>query len=331
MAKKTILSGMRPTGRLHIGHWMGALSNWVRLQDEYECYFMIADWHALMGEYKQPAKIKAALYDNAADFLAWGIDPAKSALFVQSEVREHLELYAVFSSMTPLGWLERCPTYKDQVQQLQEKEINTHAFLGYPSLMTADIALYGCPAVPVGEDQIPHLELAREVIRRFNGIVGADVLVEPKPILTPVPRLLGLDGRKMSKSFDNCIYLDDEEDVLHKKIFNMLTDTARMRKSDPGNPDVCNLFSNYKCFLPESEHASICEGCRNASRGCVECKKLLKESLNTLLKDKRAYKKELLADPKKIDAVLDAGREKAEKKAKETMRAVRNALGCFRA
>jgi tryptophanyl-tRNA synthetase len=331
MAKKTILSGMRPTGRLHIGHWMGALSNWVSLQDEYDCYFMVADWHALMGEYKNPRGIRPAMYDNVADWLAWGIDPECATVFVQSDVREHLELYAVLSSMTPIGWLERCPTYKDQVQQLQEKEINTHAFLGYPTLQTADIALYGAHAVPVGEDQVPHLELAREVIRRFNGIAGADILVEPKPLLTPVSRLLGLDGRKMSKSFDNCIYLDDDTETLHKKIFNMLTDTARMRKSDPGNPDVCNLFSNYKCFMPESEYATICEGCRTASRGCVECKKLLKESIDKMLAPKRERKKELLADPKNIDAVLDAGREKAQAKAKETMKAVKDALGCFRA
>lgn len=328
--KKRILSGMRPTGRLHIGHWVGALANWVEMQDEYECYFMIADWHALMGEYKNPAKIKDAIYDNLADWLAWGIDPEKAVVFLQSDVVEHLELYAILSTMTPLGWLTRCPTYKDQVNQLQEKEINTHAFLGYPTLQTADIALYGAQVVPVGEDQVPHIELAREVVRRFNGIVDKDVLIEPQPKLTPVPRLLGLDGRKMSKSYDNCIYLDDDDDSLKKKVMGMLTDPARLRKSDPGDPKDCNLFTSYSHFIPEEYHAEICDGCKNATRGCVACKKLLLESFHNMIDEKRARKHELLADKSQLDEILDQGAERARRKAQSVMQEVKAAMGCFR-
>lgn len=328
--KKIILSGMRPTGRLHIGHWVGALSNWVKLQDEYDCCFMVADWHAFMSEYKTPGTIREAMYDNVADWLSWGIDPEKSVVFVQSEVPEHLELYAVLSAMTPVGWLMRCPTYKDQINQLQEKEINTHAFLGYPALQTADIALYGAHCVPVGEDQVPHLELAREVIRRFNAISDQDVLTEPQPLLTSVPRLMGLDGRKMSKSYDNCIYLDEEETVLNKKIMGMFTDPARQRKTDPGDPDACNLFSCYSIFIPSEYHDQIRKGCTSASAGCVECKRLLLESLDKILGDKRRKKRELLADRKIIDRILDKGAQQARVRACKTIEKVRSALGCFR-
>lgn len=328
--KKRILSGMRPTGRLHIGHWMGALSSWVQLQKEYDCYFMIADWHALMSEYKNPKIIKESMYDNLADWLTWGIDPEQSVVFVQSDVPQHLELYAILSTMTPLGWLTRCPTYKDQVQQLKEKEINTHAFLGYPTLQTADIALYSAQCVPVGEDQVPHLELAREVIRRFNGIVCDDVLIEPKPLLTHTPRLLGLDGRKMSKSYDNCIYLDESDESLKKKVMGMFTDPARQRKTDPGDPDVCNLFSNYKCFIPEEYHDNIYDWCRNATSGCMACKKILHEAFHDLIAKKREKKKQLLDDKTELDRILGIGKEKAIVRAEETMQMVRTSLGCFR-
>ena len=328
--KKIILSGMRPTGKLHIGHWVGALSNWVSLQQGYDCYFMVADWHALMSEYKNPKAIKEAMYDNVADWLSWGIEPENSTVFVQSDVPAHIELYSILSTMTPVGWLTRCPTYKDQLSQLQDKEINTHAFLGYPTLQTADIALYGAHSVPVGEDQVPHLELAREVIRRFNGIAKQDILIEPKPLLTENSRLMGLDGRKMSKSYDNCIYLDDEADVLKKKIMGMFTDQARLRKSDPGNPDVCNLFSYYKCFIPQEYHADICSGCRDASRGCVECKKILLESIESIIAPRREQKNKLLSDKTELDKILDAGKEKANQCAETTMKKVKSALGCFR-
>ena len=330
MAKQRILSGMRPTGKLHIGHWVGALENWVNLQDEYECYFMIADWHALMSEYKNPQGIKEATYDNVADWLSWGIDPDKSVVFVQSDVLEHLELYAILSTMTPLGWLTRCPTYKDQIQQLKDKEINTHAFLGYPALQTADIALYQAHCVPVGEDQVPHLELAREVVRRFNTIAKEDILIEPKPLLTETSKLLGLDGRKMSKSYNNCLYLDEDDASLKKKIMGMFTDPARLRKTDPGDPAVCNLFSNYKKFIPSEYHADIDKGCKSASRGCVECKKILLEAMQALLKEKRENKKRLLADRTELDKILDKGKEKAIARAEQTMKKVRKALSCFR-
>jgi len=232
---------MRPTGKLHLGHWVGALSNWVALQEKYKCFFMVADWHALMSEYKNPSVVKDSILDNVSDFLAYGINPEESVLFIQSEVPEHLELFTIFSFLTPLGWLSRCPTFKEQVSQLKDKEINTYSFLGYPALQAADIALYKADAVPVGEDQLPHLELAREIIRRFHFLYHKEVFVEPQAILTKVPRLSGLDGRKMSKSYNNYISLDEDDKSIKNKISNMITDPARIKKEDKGHTDVCNV------------------------------------------------------------------------------------------
>jgi tryptophanyl-tRNA synthetase len=325
MHKKRILSGMRPTGRLHLGHLVGALQNWVRLQDEYECFFMVADWHALMSEYENSAVIGASLYDNVADWLSVGIDPEKSTLFIQSQVPEHLELYMAFSVLTPLGWLERCPTYKEQMRELKDRHIATFAFLGYPVLQAADIALYKAEAVPVGEDQLPHLELTREIVRRFNGLYK-EVFPEPKPVLTQVPRLLGLDGRKMSKSYGNFIALADTPEMIRKKVSGMFTDPKRVRKTDPGHPETCNVHSYYEIFAPEQKEA-VAHACRRAEVGCTECKKNLGEILIAYLAPLQERRRAYAEHPRKLEEIVEAGREKARKVARPTMQEVRQAIG----
>ncbi|MCF7874457.1 MAG: tryptophan--tRNA ligase [Candidatus Omnitrophica bacterium] len=325
MNKKTILSGMRPTGKLHLGHWVGALSNWVNLQKKHHCFFMVADWHALMSEYRNPELVKNATFDNLVDWLSFGIDPEKSTIFRQSEVAEHLELFMILSVITPLGWLWRCPTFKEQIKQLKEKNINTYAFLGYPALQASDIALYKADCVPVGNDQLPHLELAREIVRRFNSFYKNKVLKEPKALLTKVPRLGGLDGRKMSKSYNNYIALDEEDQSLKKKVLGMFTDPARKRKSDPGNPKKCNVFSYYQIINPERED-DIKQWCHHAQKGCVECKKILLESIRAFIAPKREKKREILKDKKKIYDILKRGEDKARQVASLTLKEVKEAM-----
>jgi len=326
MSKKVILSGMRPTGKLHIGHWVGALSNWVKLQEEYECFFMVADWHAVMSEYKNPAVVKDSIYDNLADWLAWGIDPDKATLFIQSDVPEHLELFMILSFITPLGWLSRCPTFKEQVQQLKEKDVNTYAFFGYPALQAADIALYKADCVPVGEDQLPHLELAREIVRRFNSLYKQDVFVEPKALLTEASRLMGLDGRKMSKSYGNVISLDENKESLNTKILAMITDPERIKKSDPGHPDICNVYAYWGVFF-KSEQPAVCDWCKNAQKGCRECKTIFAQKLEELIAPKRVMKQELLNDKGRLCDILSAGKNKAQKRAREVITAAKSAMG----
>jgi len=323
--KKRILSGIRPTGKLHLGHWVGVLSNWVKLQQDYECFFMVADWHALMSEYKNSGLIKDNIIDNVADWLAWGIDPEKSVIFVQSEVSEHAELFMFFSMIVPLGMLYRCPTFKEQMVALKEKDVNTYAFLGYPALQAADILLYNSHSVPVGEDQLPHLELTREIARKFHHIYNCDIFNEPKSILTPVPKLLGSDGRKMSKSYNNCIDLDEDKKTLEKKILSMVTDTARVKKDDPGHPDVCNVFSYHKCFNSDSE-VEIRDWCENAKKGCVDCKKVLLGSLVDIFESKQKKKKEILKDKSYILSILKEGKAKAGVVASDTLVRVRKAV-----
>jgi tryptophanyl-tRNA synthetase len=325
MSKKRILSGMRPTGRLHLGHLVGALNNWVKLQDTYECFFMVADWHALMSEYENVRIIRESLYDNVADWIAVGIDPDKATLFIQSQVPEHLELYMSFSALTPLGWLERCPTYKEQMRELKDRHIQTFAFLGYPVLQAADIALYKAQVVPVGADQLPHLELTREIVRRFNGLY-TEIFPEPAPLLTEVPRLLGLDGRKMSKSYDNFIGLSDPPEVLKKKVSGMFTDPKRIRKTDLGHPETCNVRAYFDVFAPDAKD-DVAEGCRSARIGCTECKKNLGERLAAFLAPIQEKRAALLAHPKKLEQIFEAGREKAQKAAHQTMCEVRTAIG----
>jgi tryptophanyl-tRNA synthetase len=325
MNKKRILSGMRPTGRLHLGHLVGALSNWVSLQSEYECFFMVADWHALMSEYENSKILKESLYDNVADWLASGIDPAKSTIFIQSEVYQHLELYMAFSVLTPLGWLERCPTYKEQMRELKDRHIATYAFLGYPVLQAADICLYNASVVPVGEDQLPHLELTREIVRKFNGLYG-EIFLEPKPLLTRVPRLLGLDGRKMSKSYNNFIALSDPEDVIKKKVQGMFTDPKRIRKTDPGHPATCNVHQYFEIFFPELKD-KVADWCVTATVGCTECKRILAEELVKFLQPFQEKRSGFLEDKKKLASILEHGRASASKIAHATMKKVKEAMG----
>ncbi len=325
MTKKRILSGMRPTGRLHLGHLVGALNNWVKLQDEYECFFMVADWHALMSEYENSKVIKEYIYDNVADWLAAGIDPGKSTVFIQSTIPEHLALFMAFSVLTPLGGLERCPTYKEQMRELKDRHISTYAFLGYPVLQAADISLYKAHAVPVGEDQIPHLELTREIIRKFNALYG-DIFPEPQPLLTRVPRLLGLDGRKMSKSYNNFIALSDPPETIKKKTQGMFTDPRRIKKTDPGHPQECNVHRYYEIFFPEIKD-EVARQCRNAETGCTECKKMLGERLVEFLAPLQEKRRMYADNKKKIEEILEQGREKAGALASKTMGEVRKAIG----
>lgn len=327
MAKKgRIFSGMRPTGPVHLGHLVGALRNWVPLQDDYDCIYCIVDWHAFMSEYKTPDTIKNSLLETAADWLAVGIDPERSAVFVQSDVPEHLELAMVFGTVTDLPRVERVPTFKEQVQALKEKDVYTYAFLGYPVLQTADIALYKADTVPVGEDQVPHLEFAREVIRRFHGFMGGEIFPEPKAKLTPAARLLGTDRRKMSKSYGNTVELAAPPEVISRQVTSMITDERRIKRSDPGRPEICNVCEYYKVFAPERVE-TVEKECRGAVRGCVDCKKELAGTLNELLAPIREKRTELLADRKKLEELLDAGAERVRPIAKETMREVRELCG----
>ncbi len=324
--ERIILSGIRPTGELHLGHWVGALSNWIKLQDKYKCFFMVADWHAFMSEYKNSSIIKESILDNASDWLAYGVDPKKSVIFIQSEVPEHLELYMILSSLVPLGWLFRCPTFKEQIAQLKGKDINTHAFLGYPVLQSADILLYKADLVPVGEDQLPHLELCREIVRRFHFTYQRKVFPEPEGLLTSVPRLLGLDGRKMSNSYNNFIGLSEPAASLERKVLSMFTDPARKRKNDPGHPDVCNVFNCYSIFAPKQK-SHLYQECIEAKRGCRECKIELAKILEKFIAPHREAKRKILKKKNYLRDILDAGAKKARRHAQQTLSQVKKALG----
>ncbi len=323
--KKRILSGMRPTGPLHLGHLFGALDNWVNLQEEYECFFMIADWHALMSEYEDPSKLPQYTIECAADWIASGIDPEKSTIFIQSHVKEHLELYMIFSNFVPLGWLERCPTYKEQLRELSSRKLHTYGFLGYPVLQAADILLYGANAVPVGRDQLPHLELTNDIAAKFNRLYGK-IFKEIKPLLTRVPKLPGIDGRKMSKSYGNFIALGDSEEAIKRKCSQMFTDPKRIRLSDKGHPDECNLYSYYNLLKKEYAPA-VYDYCTKASRGCTECKKNLSGVISDYLARVRKKREKLLKDKGEIYKILEKGAKKANHVASETMAEVKKAVG----
>ncbi|MFK4766011.1 tryptophan--tRNA ligase [Desulfobaculum sp. SPO524] len=320
--KQRIVSGMRPTGALHLGHYFGVLKNWVDLQKDYDCFFFVADWHALTSEYADPRKIKGFVPELVKDWIAAGLDPERCVIFQQSQVKAHAELHLLLSMMTPLGWLERCPTYKDQKEQLAQKDLNTYGFLGYPVLMTGDILMYKSERVPVGHDQLPHLELTREIARRFNHLYG-DFFPEPQALLTKESKLPGLDGRKMSKSYGNSIALGESMDSVRKKVMSMLTDTNRMRKADPGNPDVCNLFPYHQIMTDPERLPEIDKGCRDASWGCVDCKKLLLESMEHFVEPIHARRKEIDANPDMVWDILRDGNRRAEAVAEEHMDALR--------
>jgi len=325
--KKRILSGMRPTGKLHFGHLVGALNNWVRMQDEYHCFYMVADWHALMSEYADPKGMRENSIEMAKDFIAAGLDPDKSTIFVQSHVPEHLELAMIFSDITPLGWVERCPTYKEQLREMAGRDLTTYGFLGYPILQAADIALYKANAVPVGVDQLPHLELTREIIRRFNTLYKKEVFPEPEPILTKTPKLLGLDNRKMSKSYGNFISLTDSVHEIEKKVNQMITDAKRIKLKDLGHPDICNVFSYYAIFSTPEVQANVKHWCEGALVGCTECKKSLAKILADYLGPIRDKRNSLTNSY--VEDVLRAGAKNARREASATMDTVKKLVNFF--
>ena len=328
---------MRPTGKLHLGNYVGALRNWVGLQDDYECFFFIADWHALTTDYADTRSVKQNSLEVILDYLAAGLDPDKSTLFIQSHVPQHAELHLLFSMITPLGWLERVPSYKEQRENLREKDLGTYGFLGYPLLQSADILMYQADFVPVGEDQVPHVELTREVARRFNQFYPrkrhasdrdpqrACVFPEPKPLLTPAAKLPGTDGRKMSKSYGNAILLSEPETSLRQKLKTMVTDPARIRRTDPGDPDKCPVGDLHKIFSSSETMLKVYDGCRSAGIGCIECKGWAADSLWRVLGPIQERRQKYEADPKLAWDILEAGSEKARVAAEATMVEAREA------
>jgi len=320
---------MRSTGKLHLGNYVGALDNWVRMQDEYECFFEVADWHALTTDYADTSRVKENSLEVALDWLAAGLDPEKSVIFIQSHVPAHAELHLLFSMITPLGWLERVPSYKEQQENIKGKDLGTYGFLGYPCLQAADILIYKADVVPVGEDQVAHVELTREIARRFNGFYckSGDVFPEPKALLTPAAKLPGTDGRKMSKSYGNTIMLTDSEPVVRQKLKTMVTDPARVRRSDPGNPDVCPVGDLHKIFSSKDTIEKVNLGCRSAGIGCIECKSWAADSLVKLLNPMQERRRKFEENPSLAWDILEDGTERAREAAGETMNEVRAAMG----
>jgi len=324
-AQDFTVSGMRPTGPLHVGHYFGALKNWVAMQEESQSYFFVADWHALTSDFEDTSRINEYVEELVVDWLSAGLDPAKAVVFRQSQVKEHAELHLLLSMITPNSWLERNPTYKEQRQEITNKDLGNYGFLGYPVLMASDILLYRPKWVPVGQDQLPHMELTREIARRFNFLYGT-VFPEPLAKLTPAAKCPGLDGRKMSKSYGNSIYLKDSLEEIEPKVRGMYTDPARLRKSDPGNPEVCNLFPYHILLTDPSTQDEIRAGCTSAGFGCVECKKIFLKNLGVFLEPLQQRRSEILAQPGLVEAVLAEGNARAGRDAQETMSLVREAM-----
>jgi tryptophanyl-tRNA synthetase len=320
-----VLSGFRPTGPMHIGHLVGALDNWVRMQDTHECFFAICDWHALTSEYADTSRLKEYVDDMALDWLAVGLDPAKCTLFVQSHVPQHAELHLLLSMIVPLAWLERVPTYKEQQQQITGKDLTNYGFLGYPVLQAADILIYRADLVPVGEDQLAHLELCREIARRFNSLYGP-VFPEPQAKTTPVPRVPGTDGRKMSKSYGNAVNLADPIDDTRQKILKMVTDPARKTRKDPGNPDVCPVYDLHKAFSDAATREYVNVECRRAGFGCIDCKTELLKHLVPVLQPIQERRLKLGKDRGRVKEILDEGASRARLEAGRTMELVRAAM-----
>jgi len=359
--RKRVLSGMRPTGKLHLGNFVGALQNWVGMQDQYECYFCVVDWHALTTDYADTSKVKENSLEVVFDWLAAGLDPERSVIFMQSHVPAHAELHLLLSMITPLGWLERVPTYKEQRDNIKDKDLGTYGFLGYPLLQAADILIYKANAVPVGEDQVAHIELTREIARRFNGfyakpvvwhghlltqeqrdmltsegktiepnadyVMQTDVFPEPQTLLTPAAKLPGTDGRKMSKSYGNTIQMADPEPVVRQKLKTMVTDPARVRRTDKGNPDVCPVGDLHKIFSSKETMAKVNEGCRSAGIGCIECKGWAADALVQLLNPMQERRRKFEENPRLAWDILEDGTTRARKVAGETMKEVRGAMG----
>ena len=324
--KKVVLSGLRPTGPCHLGHLAGALRNWLKFQENHTCFFSIVTWHALSSEYQNSKIIKNFIFEVGADWLSIGLGPEKSVIFNQAEVKEHAELHLLLSMIIPLPWLQRVPTLKEMQREIPDKDLNTYGFLGYPVLQTADILIYKANAVPVGEDQAYHLELAREITRRFNRLYGK-VFPEPQTILTEVPKLAGTDGRKMSKSLGNSIFLKDPPEVIRQKISPMVTDTRRIRKTDPGEPEDCPVYTFHKAFVDKDQREELAQGCRTAGIGCLECKEVVINRLIELLAPFREKRREYEKKPQLGWDILEEGNKQARRVAQKTMEEVRAAIG----
>jgi tryptophanyl-tRNA synthetase len=328
-SRKRVLSGMRSTGKLHLGNYVGALQNWVSMQNQYECFFFVADWHALTTDYADTSQVKQNSIEVLLDWLAAGLDPERCIMFIQSHVPQHAELHLLLSMITPLGWLERVPTYKEQRENIAEKDLGTYGFLGYPVLQAADILLYKGDFVPVGEDQVAHVELTREIARRFNQFYQlnrSSVFPEPQALKTKTPKLPGTDGRKMSKSYGNTILLTDPEAVVRQKLKTMVTDPARVRRTDPGNPDVCPVGDLHKIFSDQETNAKVDVGCRSAGIGCIECKSWAADSLVQVLSPMQERRKKYEQNPRLAWDILESGSERARKEASKTMSQVREAM-----
>lgn len=326
MARERVLSGIRSSGKPHLGNLLGALKNWVDMQETYDCFYFIADWHALTTGYTDTSQVREYVQELAIDYLSAGLDPAKSVLFIQSLVPEHAELHLLLSMITPLPWLERVPTFKEQQQEIKDRDLATYGFLGYPLLQTADIIMYKANWVPVGLDQVPHIEFSREVVRRFNNLYNVETFPEPQPKLTEVPKLPGLDGRKMSKSYDNTIFLSDSPDTVTQKVKTMMTDPARQRRRDPGNPDVCPVFDFHRIYSTADERAEVSQGCRTAGIGCIDCKNVLTRNMLTDLQPLHERRAHYAAHPQDAMDVLVAGSAQARAVAQATMAEVREAM-----
>lgn len=325
MAVQTIVSGARPTGKLHLGHLHGALRNWVRLQADFRCFFFVADWHALTTDYASPKAIRETGLEMVAEWLGVGIDPKRCTIFRQSDIKEHAELHVLLSMLTPVPWLERNPTYKEQIRELEGRDLSTYGFLGYPVLQAADIVIYKADKVPVGADQAPHVELTREIVRRFNGLYGT-IFPEPEVLLTESQRVPGLDGRKMSKSYGNAVYLSDPPDVIEQKLSRMVTDTARKRRTDPGEPTKCPVFDLHKIYSTPGEIEEVTHGCRTAGIGCLDCKKIMIKHVVEELEPFRETQSYYAAHPDEVEEIVSGGNVAAKEKAEATMVEVRSAL-----
>ena len=325
MARKRVLSGMQPSGLLHLGNLLGALDNWKALQDQYECFFFIADWHALSTNYADTSRIREFVHEMLVDWLAVGIDPNKATIFVQSSNPEHAILHLLLSMITPIPWLERNPTYKEKQEQIADRDLATYGFLGYPVLQAGDILLYKADFVPVGKDQLPHLELTRELARRFNSLYKS-VFPEPQELLTSFPKVLGTDGRKMSKSYGNTINLSDLEPVVRQKLKTMVTDPARVRRTDPGNPDICPVYDFHKIYSPPTVIERVNKECRTAEIGCIDCKKLAADAMVAKLSPIWDARAQFSHDPKQVQDIVEVGAERAKKVSHETLEEVKDAM-----
>jgi tryptophanyl-tRNA synthetase len=324
--RRRVLSGMQPSGLMHLGNYLGALENWKALQEEYDCYFFVADWHALSTNYADTGRVREFVREMLIDWLAGGINPERCTIFIQSRIPEHAILHLLLSMITPISWLERNPTYKEKQEEIKEKDLTTYGFLGYPVLQAADILLYKPDFVPVGKDQLPHLELTREIARRFNDLYKTPVFPEPKEHLTRFPKVLGTDGRKMSKSYHNTINLSDAEPVVRQKLKTMVTDPARVRRTDPGNPDICPVYEFHKIYSPQAIQDQINKECRTAAIGCIDCKKLVADGIVGQLAPVWDARAKLIGDPSRVEAIVEAGSRRASETAKATLREVNEAM-----